>query len=330
MNIKCNLIVDLNYILMRAVFTLDKSNLLYGNLYRALETTVQSYRKWFHFDRVYLVSDSREISWRKKIYEKYKENRKKDSNIDWKFVYETYNEFKNDISGKYKTLKVLEGDSIEGDDWIAFITHYSNKKGFSNIIVSNDYDIKQLLKFDENEGYINIMTNEIFNKTKLFLPSNYGIFLNKLKKVNNNDIFTLTKNPDFLNLIERFMESYEIVEIDSVKSLLLKVISGDSSDNIDSAWVTYNSAGRKRGIGETGAKSIIEMYNEEFGEPSLSDPDLLSNIADLIMEKRKVDSSRIDEIIKNLSLNKQLVNLEISNIPDNILTKMKEVYVKAN
>ena len=40
MNIKCNLIVDLNYILMRAVFTLSKSNVLYGNLSKALETSV--------------------------------------------------------------------------------------------------------------------------------------------------------------------------------------------------------------------------------------------------------------------------------------------------
>jgi hypothetical protein len=59
---------------------------------------------------------------------------------------------------------------------------YGKRGKISNIIVSNDHDIKQLLKFDENEGFINLMTNEIFNKTKLFLPQNYNIFLNKLQE----------------------------------------------------------------------------------------------------------------------------------------------------
>ena len=77
MNIKCNLIVDLNYILMRVVFTLSKSNVLYGNLHRSLETAVVSYKSWFPFVRCYLVSDSRDKSWRKSLYTKYKENRKK-------------------------------------------------------------------------------------------------------------------------------------------------------------------------------------------------------------------------------------------------------------
>ena len=79
MNIKCNLIVDLNYVLMRVVFSLNKSNILYGNLTRALETAVLSYKQWFPFQNVYLVSDSKDKSWRKSIYSKYKENRKKDN-----------------------------------------------------------------------------------------------------------------------------------------------------------------------------------------------------------------------------------------------------------
>ncbi len=322
MNIKCNLIVDLNYILMRVVFTLAKSNMLHGALFKSLETAVTSYRKWFPFERVYLVSDSKDKSWRKTLYSKYKENRKKDTDIDWNFVYTQYKEFKEHIATK--GFKILETSGIEGDDWISYITENSNKKGISNIIVSNDHDIKQLLRYDINDNYINIMTNEIFNKTKLFMPRNYEIFLNNLRKMDNNDIFNLNDNIEFIKLISNFVEQYEVQEINSIESLLVKIISGDTSDNIDSIWTTYSETGKKRGIGEKGSISIIENYIKEFGDPYLEDPDLYGNIADLVMEKRKVNSNQINEILKNIKLNKKLVDLRLSNMPENIVNIMKD------
>jgi len=324
MNIKVNLIIDLNYILNKLVFPLSKSNVLYGNLYKALETSITSYKAWFPFLKVYLASDSKEKSWRKDIYEKYKGSRKRDTDIDWDFVYTTYNEFKNEIGNK--GFKVVEIPRIEGDDIISYIVQTSNKEGTSNIIVSNDYDIKQLLRYDINDDYINIMTNEIFNKTKLFLPNNFNIFLNKLKKQNNNDIFCLNNNSMFFNLLTSFIEKHEVVEINPIQSLLVKMISGDTSDNIDSVWVTYGAGGKKRGIGSAGAESIVEKYVSEFGEPILEDPDLVSNIADLVLEKRKVNSIYTDDIIKNINLNKSLVDLRLSNIPSDIVEKMKEKF----
>jgi 5'-3' exonuclease len=324
MNIKCNLIVDLNYILMRAVFTLSKSNVLYGNLSKALETSVTNYRSWFPFSKVYLVSDSKEKSWRKSIYNEYKANRKRDNDIDWDFVYSTYDEFKKYISDK--GFRILELGGIEGDDWISYVVQTSNLNNICNIIVSNDHDIKQLLKFDENDGYINIMTNEIFNKTKLFLPQNYNIFINKLKKQNNDDIFCLNNNVAFIKMISSFIEKHEVVEINPIQSLVVKIISGDSSDNISSVWNTYSENGKRRGVGEKSALDIFEKYILEFGEPSLEDPELVENIADLVLEKRKVPASNMSKIIENLSLNKQLVDLRLSNLPNDIIKKMENKF----
>jgi 5'-3' exonuclease len=309
---------------MKAVFTLSKSNVLYGNLSKALETSVTNYRQWFPFSKVYLVSDSKEKSWRKSIYEAYKANRKRDTEIDWEFVYATYDEFKKYIADK--GFKILETASIEGDDWISYVVHTSNLSGVSNIIVSNDHDIKQLLRFDENEGYINIMTNEIFNKTKLFLPQNYNIFLNKLKKQNNDDIFCLNNNVSFIKMINSFIEKHEVVEINPIQSLVIKMISGDTSDNIESVWTTYSESGKKRGIGDKGALSIFDKYIDEFGEPSLEDPELLENIADLVLEKRKVPQSNMQQIVENLSLNKRLVDLRLSNLPNEIIKKMEQKF----
>jgi 5'-3' exonuclease len=169
------------------------------------------------------------------------------------------------------------------------------------------------------------MTNEIFNKTKLFMPKNYEIFLNKLKKINNMDIFNLNDNADFIAFMNGFIEKYEVQEVNPIESLLVKIISGDTSDNIDSIWTTYNN-GKKRGIGETGAESIVEKYVQEFGDPHLDDPDLDANIADLVMEKRKVNSIYTDDILKNIKLNKQLVNLQLSNLPEETVNLMKEKY----
>ena len=62
-----NLIMDGNFLLSKLVFTLHKNNLLFGALYKSLENTILNYRKLYPFTNVYLVSDSKEKSWRKQI-----------------------------------------------------------------------------------------------------------------------------------------------------------------------------------------------------------------------------------------------------------------------
>ena len=166
----CDLIIDGNYILSKNTFTLHKNNLLFGALHKSLENTVNNYRKWYPFANVYLVSDSKEKSWRKQLTTNYKATRKKDSDIDWTFVYGAYGEFKDSMKG---LVKVLEAPHVEGDDWISFLVNKANNEGRSTIIVSNDYDIKQIVSYGLDPLYINIMTNEMYNKEKLFLPRNY-------------------------------------------------------------------------------------------------------------------------------------------------------------
>ena len=317
-----DLIIDGNFILSKLVFTLHKNNLLFGALHNSLDNTIKNYRKWYPFANIYLVSDSKEKSWRKQLTSAYKATRKKDSDIDWNFVYQTYGEFKESIQ---PTCKVLEAPHIEGDDWISFLVEKANIEGRSTIIVSNDYDIKQIVNFGLEPLYINIMTNEMFNKEKLFLPINYQIFLNKVSKLPNDDIFNLNDNTEFLALLDRFITKYEIVEINPVESLIIKIISGDTSDNIESVWSQVKN-GKKRGIGSKGAKGIYDNYITEFGEINLSDPDLHENIADLICEKKKLSKSKIEDIVDNIKGNFKLIDLRLHNLPTDIIDKMCEVY----
>jgi 5'-3' exonuclease len=318
----CDLIIDGNYILSKNTFTLHKNNLLFGALHKSLENTINNYRKWYPFANVYLVSDSKEKSWRKQLTTAYKATRKKDSDIDWNFVYTAYGEFKDSMKG---LVKVLEAPHVEGDDWISFLVTKANNEGRSTIIVSNDYDIKQIVNYGLEPLFINIMTNEMYNKEKLFLPKNYQIFLNKVSKLPSDDIFSLNDNTDFLLLLDRFINKYEINEIDPVESLMIKVISGDTSDNIGSVWsVTKN--GKKRGIGDKGAKTIYDEYLQEFGEVNLGDPDLYENIADLICEKKKLSKTQIESIVENIKGNMRLIDLRLHNLPDEIINKMETGY----
>ena len=318
----CDLIIDGNYILSKNTFTLHKNNLLFGALHKSLENTINSYRKWYPFANVYLVSDSKEKSWRKQLATTYKATRKKDSDIDWKFVYNAYGEFKNSMRG---LIKILESPHVEGDDWISFLVTKANREGRSSIIVSNDYDIKQIVNYGLNPLFINIMTNEMYNKEKLFLPKNYQVFLNKVSKLPSNNIFELNDNSDFLLLLNRFISKYEINEINPVESLMIKVISGDTSDNIGSVWSVVKN-GKKRGIGDKGAKSIYDEYIKEFGEVNLTDPDLYENIADLICEKKKLSKTQIESIVENIRVNMKLIDLRLHNLPDEIINKMESGY----
>jgi 5'-3' exonuclease len=320
----CDLIIDGNYILSRLVFTLHKNNLLFGALHKSLENAISNYRRWYPFSNIYLVSDSKEKSWRKNIIKEYKGHRKKDSDIDWSFVYEAYGEFKDSLPS---SVRVLEAPHVEGDDWISFLCNKSNSEGRSTIIVSNDHDIKQIVSYSLDPLFMNIMTNEMYNKEKLFLPKNYQIFFSKVKSIPNDDIFNLNDNTEFIKLLDRFMTKYEILEVDPVESLVIKIISGDQSDNIKSVW-SQTKNGKKRGIGSKGAKTIYDEYLVEFGDVNLKDPDLYENIADLICEKKKLSKTQIEKIVENIQFNVKLMDLSIDNIPNEIVTKMEGIYSK--
>lgn len=318
----CDLIIDGNYILSRLVFTLHKNNILYGALQTSLENAISKYRKWYPFANVYLVSDSKEKSWRKKFIKEYKATRKKDSEIDWGFVYKTYGEFKDSIGEGYR---IMEAPHIEGDDWIAYLVHKANNEGRSTIIVSNDYDIKQIVTYNIDPLCINIMTNEMYNKEKLFLPKNYQIFINKVNNLPNDNIFELNDNSEFLSLMDRFLTKYEVQEINAMESLMIKIISGDKSDNIDSVW-SQTKNGKKRGIGSKGAQGIYEQYLTEFGEMKFNDPDLYENIADLICEKKKLSKTSIEYIVSNIEFNVRMIDLRIENLPTEVVNRMKDIY----
>ncbi|CAG7579960.1 MAG: RNaseH ribonuclease [uncultured marine phage] len=314
---KINLIIDGNYILNKNVFTLHKYNVLFGELHESLNKSLANFKSVHYFDNIFFVSDSG-TSWRKNLYQDYKGQRKKSDDIDWEFVYTAYKEFKSDLPSN---VTLLEETFIEGDDWIAQIILESNKRGYANLVISNDHDIKQLIKYSTNPLYINFMSNEMFNREKVFLPNNYEIFMQQLHEQSKDvDLFELSTDNETLAFFKRFIERREVHIVDDKKSLITKIISGDKSDNIKSVYQKATSTGKMRGIGDSGADKIYKMYQEEFGELDVNDDELFDNIADLIREVKKAKFDEINGIKNNLSDNRQLISL--FDIPDHIKDQM--------
>ena len=89
--------------------------------------------------------------WRKEIYPNYKGNRtysKEKYNIDFEaYVNPTINEIIEAIQNNlpYKCVRVF---GAEGDDVIATLTKYKSQKGEKVLILSEDKDFKQLLKYE--------------------------------------------------------------------------------------------------------------------------------------------------------------------------------------
>ncbi len=313
-----NLLIDGNFLLNKNIYPLLKTNQLYGYLHRSLENSLNKFTSLYTFNNIFFISDKGK-SWRRNIYPNYKANRIKDESIDWEFIYIAYEEFKQNLP---KNVKLLELDEIEGDDWIYYITTKYNQQNYSNIIISNDYDVKQLLyKCPENK-WINIMINEFSNREKIFLPNGYDLYMNNLKKNKSNDPFELDDNDSIYTFLENLILKREPIASIANESVFTKIVSGDKSDNIVSPLKNITIKMNKRsGIGEKGAIKILNKYKEEFGELNYLDKDFCDNIADLMLESKGYNISYLKEVSTILNLNLDLILFD--RIPNNIRNKIE-------
>ena len=101
--INFNLVIDSNYMLYRAVFILHKLKTLYGDLETLLLNDYNNLTNTYPFHVIYVASDSKK-SWRKSYLSDYKGKRKKDESIDWEFVFDTFDKFKEIIKKRHNCL----------------------------------------------------------------------------------------------------------------------------------------------------------------------------------------------------------------------------------
>ena len=116
-------------------------------------SSIKSYKKKYGKDygEVVIASDGRGY-WRKDFFPNYKASRKKGrdaSDLDWKFIFETLNEIREDIK-QYFPYRVVHVDKCEADDVIAVLSLETQEFGKHEpvMIISSDKDFKQLQKYD--------------------------------------------------------------------------------------------------------------------------------------------------------------------------------------
>ncbi len=318
------LIIDSNFILNKLVFNLFKEKRLYIDLENELTLNYRSLYKLYNFSDIYIISDSNKSSWRKKLYPAYKEGRLKDVNIDWGFVFDVFYNFLDN-----QKKKSYRYDNIEADDFIAKIVQRNNLKGISNLIISNDHDLKQFIYYDKANKCINIMANEFKSmKEKVFIPHDYRLYLsdcfNNEKILYENCIIDIEEiDNNAYNFIDKYIKYKNIDEVVADESLFVKLISGDKSDNITSVYIS-----NKRGIGKAGAQKIYDNFVKEHGIPSFKDDIsdnsiLFDDIVDIVMETKKIKSNDFNRILDNLKFNFKLISLK--KLPSNIEKKIYNI-----
>jgi 5'-3' exonuclease len=327
MDIRLNLIIDSNYILYKSVFSLMKTRTLYGDLYRALEVNFGNYFNKYPFDNIYMVSDSRATNWRKKAYPEYKGTRKKDEEIDWEFVFNTYDQFKESVKENNPRVRVMEEEGCEGDDWIFYLVNASNQQGYSTLIVGSDGDLQQLLDYRLNPSWINIQWRDTFQREKLFFPKGWKLFMKELKE-SESDIFNMNNNSVFIEMMETLMEKCDFEEVNQEEKLFKKIIQGDKGDNIKSVLYTAQKTGKLIGIGDAGVDKIWKEYSSVYtADIDFKKNDWFEKVAPIIAQYKKVEADdHADTIKENLHFNRMLVHLHEDHYPKEIMEIMKQKY----
>lgn len=328
-----SLIIDGNYILKKTVPILHKTNSLYGKLHSSLLRVFQNNRQLHHFGKIYLVCDPRSQSWRKSAYPTYKANRKKNEEIDWEFVFIAYEETKQELKELYPSLVILEGENIEGDDWITFLVNKENALGNSTLIISNDHDIKQLLTVSIDPLYINLMYNDMSEQATAFFPKGRELFKYKHGNLFDDSFFSTVYQTSgyesgIIELMDKLSLTSKVVEVSPYLSLLQKIIMGDSGDNIPSVWQKIVPGKRTVGIGEKGAEKIASLYEAEHGEFIDSGEDFVENLANIILKNKKLPLDEKETIMGNIRRNYSLIRLNLSRFPTRIVENMNNIFEK--
>ena len=328
MNQRVNLIIDGNYLVFKSVFILKKTNSIKEDLGKLLRKDFERISKAFSYTNLFFASDSGK-SWRKLVKTDYKGNRKKDDTIDWDMVYSEYNIFKEELKER-PNCKVVEVEGLEGDDIINYIIKKSNEKGYSNIIVANDGDLHQLLDFNLELGYINLMWNYKFNDERVYAPENYFLFLEQIERENkSDDIFNLNDDLDFVKFVDDLINRTKLKEVNKEKSLFVKIIMGDTGDNIQGVVKVKDgklNESEGKGIGETGAEKCYSLYKEVNSEIiDFKSDKFIERSSEICMFYKKLKDIDVHNNIKErIKSNINLVHLDLSYLPPLLLEKIQE------
>lgn len=306
--------------LMRIVHILHKNKILYSELYNVVERDYINLTKLYPFDKVYFVSDSIK-NWKKDLFDTYKATNKKDDKIDWPFVWQEFDRFKKEFLPTKRNCIQHQVDYLEGDDVIAYITKKLNNRGHSVFIMSHDSDLLQLINYDLDKRYMNIMYNYKMIDDRVYVPEYYNLLTKRIKDtITTDDIFEDNNEIEFLQFIDSFFKSRKLIHVNSELELFMKIM-GHNKDNIKSIYMKGD-----RGIGKNGIIKVYTLYKETYPEPIDFNSDLFKEriIEHIKLYKRLKDNYMDDVMKERLSKNMRLVILDEEAMPKHLYEKMEK------
>lgn len=277
---------------------------------------------------VVFVEDSH--SWRKDLLlqQEYKGNRKKiQEDIDKKGFETVIANFTDTL--KSIGVKVSRAERSEGDDLIYAWSEYLFNAGKSSLIISTDRDLNQLVKC-VNDVHI-IQYGPVNNKLWVSEGSNRIIQkLNEKQEITQENLFdelfvVSIENDPF----ERFVETTNIEVVDPEKVRFMKIVGGDTSDNI---FPVYYKAGtettRAKGLGPKTVEKIYNQFKEklgcEFDYHIYNQEDTIKLLCNVIYDVAKINDEEFTRrmLFENIKTNTSLVSLTNESIPDDVMQNM--------
>lgn len=278
---------------------------------------------------VVFIKDSH--SWRKDLLlqQEYKGNRKKiQDDIDKNGFITVTNNFIDTLDKM--GVKVSWAERSEGDDLIYAWSDYLFNEGKSSLILSTDRDLNQLVKC-VNDVHI-IQYSPVNNKLWV---SEYSE--KEIKKLSNrqvtqenlfNEYFTISiENDPF----ERFVETTSVEVVDPEKIRFMKIIGGDTSDNITSVYYKPGTeTTRSKGLGPKTVEKIYDQFKEklgcEFDYHIYNQEDTIKMLSNIIYDVAKINDDDFTRrmLCENIKTNASLVSLTNESIPEDVINNMND------
>lgn len=331
---KVNIIIDSNLLFNRYAFYLSHHKGYYlDKRFQQLELIKYAHRSIEFFlngiDRnainsIHFTFDQGK-SWRTELFpentSQYKHGRDKDS-----FDYQSFNKVINDYADimQQAGMYVHKMDMLEADDIIGHIVKYFKNRNMSTIIMTSDSDLRQLISSDKDKFcciYDSDYQKQLYyidNKQHFEIAKvefdedddedDFAAFFDEKEESHMSDTITF-------DIRECILSKYE--EIDSMKGLLVKIFSGDKTDNIPSSFIKITDKEKGTGVsfGKTNAENLYEQLKRSDDIPTIFQLYTMENkrrdiAAKILSLAKSKDLTQLDVIEKNLIRNIHLIYLD--------------------
>jgi 5'-3' exonuclease len=223
---------------------------------------------------------------------------------------------------------VSQVDRSEGDDLIYAWSEHLFNDGKSSLILSTDRDLNQLVKCVN--GVHIIQYGPVNNKLWVSETSD-----KEIKKLSNrqvtqenlfNEFFTISiENDPF----ERFIETTNVEVVDPEVVRFMKIIGGDTSDNIFPVYYKPGTETTKaKGLGPKTVEKIYNQFKEqlgcEFDYHIYGQEDTVKMLCNVIYDVAKINDENFTRrmLFENIKTNASLVSLTSETIPEDVLSNM--------